>query len=146
MEVTELEGKVLKALAKAGNNRVSIEELAKQVNCKPETIYQRLQQEGFRRLFLEVMNNTIVADVPEVLNSVRDAAKQGQPQQAKMILELAGVYEQKSKVEINAYVGEDPFKNDDERKEFLKRTIQNNPSLFGITDGDEGEGEDDNDS
>ncbi len=129
-QLTELEAKVLKALSRAGNNRVSVEELAERVGCKTETIYSKLQEAGFRRLFLEVMNNTVVADVPEVLNSVRDAAKQGQYQQAKMILELAGVYENRTKVEATVHVGENPFKDDAERREFLRRTLESNPALL----------------
>ncbi len=137
MELTELEAKVLKTLSRLGNNRVSVEELAKRVGCKTETIYSKLQEAGFRRLFLEVMNNTVVADVPEVLNSVRDAAKQGQHQQAKMILELAGVYENKTKVEANVHIAEDPFKDDEERREFLRKTLENNPALLGGRDDDD---------
>lgn len=124
MGLTELETRVLKAASKESGRRLTVEELSKKVGCSPGTIYQRLQNKEFRQLFMETMRNSVAEAVPEVLNAFSDKAKEGEFKHGKLLLEIAGIYEEKKN--ITAEVGiteESPFKDEKESKEFLKKTL-----------------------
>jgi len=124
---TALEEKILKTLASlGGDRRVSVEELADIVECKPETIYTRLHRnEEFRETFKAVLKNSLVGEIPAVLQSFVDIAKQGSFKHQKLFLELVGMYQEKQQIQadIRSVTTEIPFKDDQERDSFLQATL-----------------------
>jgi len=124
MGLTELETRLLKTAAASGS-RITVEQLAKKAGCQADTIHRRLQNEEFRSLFIETMKSSLTAEVPAVLNSFVEAAKAGSFQHGKLVLEIAGAYSDKKEIKANIGVseGESPFKDDDDRKAFLKETL-----------------------
>lgn len=122
---TNVETKILKALATAGGGRMTMTELAAKVGASPDTIYNRLQNQGFRDIFIETLRNSLAGEVPQVLRAFIDAAVAGSFQHGKMVLELAGMHKEESTINLNAQIrdGEQPFKDAEQRQEFLSSTL-----------------------
>ncbi len=126
MGLTGLETKLLKAVVAPAGRRLSIEELAETVSCKPDTIYQRLTDNpDFRELFKEALTGSLTGEVPEILNAFSDQAKSGSFKHGKLILEITGVYKEDKKhtLDVNVHEAEMPFKSDEERRAFLQATL-----------------------
>lgn len=126
MDLTILEEKILKTLATmTDNRRVSIYELAKKVGCTEDTILKRLQKPEFRGIFMETLKNTLVSEVPEILNAFMEQAKAGSFKHGKLIFEMTDFYHEKkeTKIDIGLQTGESVFKDDDERKTLLMETL-----------------------
>ena len=126
MGLTGLEARLLKAIATPIGRRLSVEELADAASCKPDTIYQRLQENPeFHELFKQALTGSLTAEIPEILNAFTQHAKGGSFKHGKLILELAGIYKEDKKqtLAINVHESEVPFKNDEERHKFLQATL-----------------------
>lgn len=138
MELTDLETKILKAVHGHGNRRLSVEEIADSVGCRPDTVYKRLQKDEFRQMFFEATKNSLSADVPVILNAFVDAAKNGSYKHGQLILEMAGAYDSTQKVQAEiSSVEESPFKDDKDKKEFLKKTLEKINASNPPEEGDE---------
>ncbi len=126
MALSNLDTKILKAAAlKADGNRLSVEEIAVNVGCTPDTIHKRLQSDEFRGLFIETVKNSLVSEIPKVLNAFVSKAVSGSFQHGKLVLEIAGAYTETKniKADLGIKEGESPFKNDEERRAFLSETL-----------------------
>jgi len=124
MALTDLEKKVLKIVSSEAGRRLTVEELADRVGCQASTVYKRLQNKEFRDLFMEAMRNSIAASVPEVMNAFIDRAKTGSFKHGKLILEVSGIYEETKNIKADVGMSEEsPFKDDNETKDFLKKTL-----------------------
>jgi AcrR family transcriptional regulator len=126
MNLTDLEMRILKAVAANGGARMTIEQLAHVANCSADTIYQRLaNKQDFQELFKEALVNSLTGEMPEVLSSFVEEAKGGSFKHGKLLMELTGIYKEDKKVthNVNLREVEQPFKDDSERKKFLKATL-----------------------
>ncbi len=126
MDLTLLEEKILKTLSTmTDNRRVSIYELAQKVGCAEDTILKRLQKPEFRGIFMETLKNTMVSEVPEILNAFMEQAKAGSFKHGKLIFEMVDFYHEKkeTKIDIGVREGESIFKDETERKALLMETL-----------------------
>lgn len=126
MGLTDLETKILKAVAAGGGSRMTIEQLADAASCSADTIYQRLANKpDFQELFKQTLVNSLTAEMPEVFSSFIKEAKGGNFKHGKLLMELAGIYKEDKKqtIDVNFHEAEQPFKDDNERKKFLRATL-----------------------
>jgi hypothetical protein len=127
MALTALEEKILVALAQnVGEKRISTEEIARQVECRPETIYKRLNDNPeFRQAFQDTLKNSMLAEAPAIVKSLVDVAKQGSFKHTKLFFEMIGMHQDKQEISANVSVDtETPFKDDAQREAFLRATLQ----------------------
>lgn len=128
MDLTSLSAKekrIIKEAMRCGEQKLTVRTLAQNAKVKPEFIVAKLKSPEFRQLFIEAMRDGIVAETPAILHSFVNAAKEGSFQHGKLMLELAGVHQEKQCIDLNARVEVDHtmFKTDADRKEFLKATL-----------------------
>lgn len=124
--LSAVERRILKAVRETARSRITLESLAEKAKCKPDIIYKRLEEnEEFNRLFKETMVTSLLVEVPEILHVFVEKAKEGSFKHGKLILDIAGVYEEKKKIDLNGTVNveESPFASPEERREFLKATL-----------------------
>ena len=126
MSLTELETKILRSVVSSSGRRLSIDELAAVTGCSTETIYNRLMKKAeFQELFKEALTNSLIPEMPEVLNSFIDEGKKGSFKHGKLLLEITSIYKENKKItaDVNVHESEEPFKSAEERKAFLKETL-----------------------
>ena len=119
------EKKILTEAMNCGAQKLTVTAIAKKVGVKPEYVVEKLKKPEFRQLFVESMQDGIVAEAPAILHSFVNAAKEGSFQHGKLILELAGVHQENQRIDLHAKmeVEQSLFKSDDERRDFLKATL-----------------------
>lgn len=122
--LSRLEKRILKEVVRAYGRRLTMEELATASNTTVEKVYRCLERPEFRQLFVESMQVSLVADTPSILNKFAELAKAGQFNHGKLILEIAGVYTEKQKLEAEIRTFDSPFKTDEERERFIEALIQ----------------------
>lgn len=115
--------KIIRALAAAGQRRISVEELSKLSGVGVDIIYRKLEDPDFKGLFLETLKNAIVSETPEIIYAFIEKAKKGQFKQGKLLLEISGLYTEKKEVSAEVKTTEVPFKTDEERKKFIEATF-----------------------
>lgn len=123
-DLNEAQKHILAAAMEAGQKRMSPEEVAREAGCAVRTLSKHLKDPTFKSMFKEAMTSSITAETPAILHAFAAAAKQGQFKQGKLLLEIAGIYSEKATIDINAEVKQDTtFKDDSEREEFIKATL-----------------------
>jgi len=125
LELTKTEKNILKAVGECGSTSLTAHGIAEKAGCSPAFVCEKLKDPDFKTLFREVMEASLSAEVPEILKTFTEAAKQGSFKHGKLILELTGVYSEKQRVEMSGKVdlGDSPFKNEEERNEFIQTTL-----------------------
>jgi len=124
MELSKTDAKILRAVHDSHGRRLSLEEMADKAGVSPERVHRRLQDQSFRELFLETIRQSLVVEVPEILSAFVDRAKHGDFKHGKLILEMSGAYEEKSKAQVEVSMSESPFKSEEDRKKFVKATLE----------------------
>lgn len=127
MAFSALEERILKAVASmAGANRLTTEEVAEQVGCTPQTIYQRLGSNmEFRDAFKEALRASLVADAPGIIKKFTDVAADGSFKHTKLYFEMIGLHQDKQQIDLDASVKtEQPFNSEAEAVEFLEATLK----------------------
>jgi len=122
-----LDTRILKAVASmAGANRLTTEEVAEQVGCIPQTIYNRLgSNPEFRDAFKEALRDSLIADAPKIIKKFTEIAADGSFKHTKLYFEMIGLHQDKQQIELDASVKtEQPFSNESDAITFLKETIQ----------------------
>lgn len=123
-EVGQRQRNILKVATEAGHRRMTPHDLAEQAGCSVSFLCEQLQDRQFRAMFNEAMQGAVAVEVPEILNTFAQKAKDGSFKHGKLILEVAGAYSEKSEVNINANIThESPFGTEEERKAFLEASI-----------------------
>lgn len=110
----------------SGQGRVTIEQIADGTGCTVDYIYKRLSNLEFRSLFFETLRSCLAVEIPAILEKFVEAARDGSYRHGKLVLEIAGLYNAETNVNLKADVGvrESPFKSDKDRKRFLEETLK----------------------
>lgn len=126
MSLSRTEKAILRAASELGGGRITPVQLAEAAGCNVATVVNKLQNLEFRSLFYEVLKNSLAPEVPEILQSFLNQARQGSFKHGKLILEIAEFHHDKQQIGVDMAVStvEDPFKDDEERSEWLKNTLQ----------------------
>jgi hypothetical protein len=125
LKLSKVEKKILAAASECGQNRMTAEAIADLAGCSSALVCKKLQRPEFRQLFVECVQTSLVVETPAILHTFTNAAKEGSFKHGKLVLEMAGVYQEKQKVEIGGKVevGDSPFKTDEEKASFLTATV-----------------------
>lgn len=108
-----------------GMNRLTVEQIAIEVGCKPDFICKRLSDLEFRRLFFETLKSSLAVETPAILKRFVEEARNGSFKHGKLILEISGLYSEETNINLRGKldVTESPFKSDEDRAAFLKATL-----------------------
>lgn len=123
-------------LTAASQGVANVSAIAQDAGCTEAMIYRSLEDPDFSIAFQESLKLHLRARAPGILHKLAEVAEtEGSHQQAKMILEIAGIYEPKKRLEAQVEVGGqgDLFSSPEERREFLRETL----GVFDTEDDDE---------
>jgi len=126
-KLSRAEKKLLQAALESGQadgDRLTIDQIAESTGNSVAFVYKKLQDQEFKTMFMEALRSSHVAEVPAILQKFADLGRQGSFKHGKLILELAGVYSEESTVNVKTDLGADPFKSDEERQDFARRTLE----------------------
>lgn len=125
MEISELDKKILKALHETGQSQLTASIIAEKADCSVADVCERLRDPEFKSMYKEILESSLTAETPQILHAMAAKAKQGSFKEAKLILELTGVYSEKQRVEMSGGVDItiDAFKSEEERKAFVEATL-----------------------
>lgn len=131
-----IEKRILKAVAELQlqEERMTPEGLAERAGCSVTILYRKLQRDDdFRGIFLEAVRNSLATHTPAILSTFVRQAVAGSFQHGRLVLEIAGVYKEEKKVtgDITLREGESPFKDDTQRTQFARATLD---KLVGATE------------
>lgn len=129
MKLSRRDIRILKFAAQAGGtdmDRFTLEQIANDSGCTVEFIHKRLSDFEFRNLFFETLKTSLAVETPAILQKFVMEAKSGSFKHGKLILELAGLYNEETNVNVNANVtvGESPFRSAEDRSKFLQATLK----------------------
>jgi hypothetical protein len=97
---TEKEKNLLEVLLNPENRMKSITDICKLAKCSRPIYYEAFSKPGFVALYRQMSMNLVKQSVGPVLNTFIREAQRGSFQHGKVILEMAGVYSESSKVEL----------------------------------------------
>jgi len=125
VELNEIDKKVLKAINETGQSQLTASAIAEKADCSVADVCERLRDPEFKGMYKEMLESTLTAETPQILNAMAAKAKQGSFKEAKLILELTGVYSEKQRVEMSGGidVNVDVFKDDEEKNAFVEATL-----------------------
>jgi len=126
-EFNRAEKKLLQAAVETGSsNRMTLDDLAEKTGRSPQFVYEKLKDPEFRAVFVEGLKTSLVAETPEILKKFAELGKEGSYKHGKLILEITKVYSEETKVNVDANVTttENPFKNEEDKAEFMKATLE----------------------
>lgn len=129
MKLSRRDIKILQFAAQASGthmDRFTLEQISKDAGCTVEFIHKRLSDFEFRSLFFETLKTSLAVETPAILQKFVLEAKSGSFKHGKLILELAGLYNEETNVNVNANVtvGESPFRSAEDRSKFLQATLK----------------------
>jgi len=129
MKLSRMDKKILRFAAQAGGtnmDRFTIEQISTDTGCTVDFIHKRLSDQDFRSLFFDTLRTSLAVETPAILQRFVMEAKAGSFKHGKLILELSGLYNEETNLNVNATVavGESPFKSEEDRSKFLKATLQ----------------------
>ena len=129
MDIDKTSKSILEVAARySGNRRLTIQEISMESGVDESTIHNKMQDEEFRGLFIETARNSLISDVPEILNAFSEQAKAGSYQHGKLILELTGLYTDTKNIVADVGMsereGKSAWKNKEERDAFLRETLK----------------------
>jgi hypothetical protein len=99
-EPTEKEKNLLEVMLNPENRMKSITDICKLAKCSRPIYYEAFSKPGFVALYRQMSMNLVKQSVGPVLNTFIREAQRGSFQHGKVILEMAGVYSESSKVEL----------------------------------------------
>lgn len=96
---TEKEKNMLEALLNPENRMKSVTDICRIAKCDRKTYYNAFTKPGFVELYKKKSAELAEQSISSVVNAFIKQAQRGSFQHGKLILEMAGVYTEKSKVE-----------------------------------------------
>lgn len=125
VDLTKEERKMLQTALNSGGKRVTLELLAKDCNRSVNFVYQKLQEPAFKELFMDALRGSLLAEVPEIMGAFVTKAKEGSFPHGKLLLEIAGIYNNESNLNIRAQIEakQAPMMSEDEKMEFVRATL-----------------------
>lgn len=125
VELSPPEKKMLQTALNSGGHRVTLEVLAKESGRSINYVYQKLQEPTFKELFMEALRGSLLAEVPEIMGAFVMKAKEGSFSHGKLLLEIAGIYNNESNINIKAQIEakQAPMLNESEKAAFVRATL-----------------------
>lgn len=122
---TPSQKKILATVRSCGQDNLTADVLALKAGIKIEKLYEVLADPEFREIFNGVVRTSVLAETPAILHKFIEEGKQGSFPHGKLVLELAGIHQDKQKLELegNVEFTETPFKSDDEKRAFVEATL-----------------------
>ena len=96
---TEKEKNLLEVLLNPENRMKSITDICKLANCSRPIYYEAFSKPGFVAIYEQKSKELIKQSVGPVINTFVREAQRGSFQHGKVILEMAGLYTEQSKVD-----------------------------------------------
>lgn len=100
-EPTEKEKNLLEVLMNPENRMKSITDICKLAKCTRPVYYEAFAKPGFVSLYNKQSVDLVKQNVASVINTFVREAQRGSFQHGKVILEMAGVYTEKSDVKVS---------------------------------------------
>ena len=125
VELSPPEKKMLQTALNSSGHRVTLEVLAKESGRSINYVYQKLQEPTFKELFMEALRGSLLAEVPEIMGAFVMKAKEGSFPHGKLLLEIAGIYNNESNINIKAQIEakQAPMLNEIEKAAFVRATL-----------------------
>lgn len=126
VKLSNEEKKILRAASSCGQEMLTAKLLASKSGVPEDKICKKLMEPEFRSMFAEVVQSSLVMETPAILHTFAQKGKAGEFKHGKLILEITGMHEEKSKIELDGKVqfAESPFKDDEDRRAFIAATIK----------------------
>ncbi len=102
---TEKEKILLEALLNPENRMKSITDICKVAKCSRNVYYEAFAKEGFTDLYNKMSYDIVKQNVGSIINTFIKQAQRGSFQHGKVLLEMSGMYTEKSKTEISVSEG-----------------------------------------
>lgn len=100
-EPTIKENALLEVLLNPDNRRKSVTEICRLAGCSRQVWYDAFDKSDFRALYETKVKDLVKQSIGPIVNAFVEAAKRGEYQQGKVILEMAGLYNEKSSVDVS---------------------------------------------
>lgn len=97
---TRAEEKVLEVLLNPTNRMKSVTEICKIAKISRETYYNAFEKPEFTKLYNDMSLQCIKRSIGPVINAFIHKAKRGSYTHGKVILEMAGLYTEKKKIDV----------------------------------------------
>jgi len=99
--LTATEKRLIEALLDPGNRFKSISEICDIIDCSRKTYYRAFEKTHFREAYKSQAAALSERHLGQVMNAFVKEATRGSFQHGKVLLEMAGVYAEKSKHELS---------------------------------------------
>lgn len=103
-EPTEKEKNLLEVLLNPENRMKSITDICKLAKCTRPVYYEAFAKSGFVEIYNKCSVDLVKQSVSSVLNTFIREAQRGSFQHGKVILEMAGIYTEKSDLKLSGSV------------------------------------------
>lgn len=103
-EPTEKEKNLLEVLLNPENRMKSITDICKLAKCTRPVYYEAFSKSGFVEIYKQGSVDLVKQSIGSVLNTFIREAQRGSFQHGKVILEMAGVYTEKSNVKLSGTI------------------------------------------
>ena len=128
IKLSKKDKKILKFASQSGqkgHDRLTIEQIALDTGCTEDYIYSKLSDVTFRGLFFETLKTSLAVEVPAILQMFVKEAKGGSFKHGKLILEIAGVYNEETNINLKAKVDLEgsPFASEEDKAKFVRATF-----------------------
>lgn len=100
-EPTEKEKNLLEVLLSPENRMKSITDICKLAKCSRPVYYEAFSKPGFVELYKGQSTDLVKQSVAPIINTFIREAQRGSFQHGKILLEMAGVYAEKSDINLS---------------------------------------------
>ncbi len=100
-KLTEKEKNLLEVLISPENRMKSITDICKLAKCSRPVYYEAFSKPGFVEIYKQRSMDMVKQSVASVLNTFIREAQRGSFQHGKVLLEMAGIYTEKSDVNLS---------------------------------------------
>lgn len=100
-EPTEKEKNLLEVLLNPENRMKSITDICKLAKCTRPVYYEAFSKSGFVEIYKQGSVDLVKQSIGSVLNTFIREAQRGSFQHGKVILEMAGIYTEKSDIKVS---------------------------------------------
>ena len=138
---TPCEATLLKALVTSPAGMRKVEDICELANVSLDTYYRAMKKEDFKKAYYSVLMDSLVVKADIVIESVFKFAttEKANHSDRKLMLEILGLYEKKSKVDITKKSVNVSVKqaSTQDLKQMLKELVKSDPKLLeDLTNGE----------
>lgn len=99
--MTGTERKLLNVLADPKSFAFKIKDIISRAGISKQSFYNAVKKPSFKREYVSLIKNSILANTPAVLKKVTKQAIEGRPEQQAMFLRMAGLISNKLNIDMN---------------------------------------------